>query len=246
MSTKKVHIHNTSGSNLELATIGTMMDRNMISYESYDADKLAESSEIQKFVSNGFIKLLTPQEAAAARVAKAEDKESNPESVADLEMETPPLLHQAQQKLSEGLSLLQKAMANANSGPMVDGRSVKKNPVKTTVAGSPAFNIVDDGQSINVTQDKEPRTVEASGEDDEFPKLPPPGIMPRNEPVKKFLGKPPYSQPMGEKEQLAYLKECLDITILQEIAMLALPGRVRDLARKKVREVRSSLAGIQA
>ena len=239
----KVHIHNVSGSNLELATIGTMMDRNMISYEAFDEAKLMESSEIQKYKATGFIKFLTPEQVAQARADSAKP-EPLPESVADLEMEVPKPLQAAHKKLSEGLDILQKFMANANKGPTVGDNAPKKMPTATVVSGNPNFVITDDNGALT---GKVAKKTAASNEDpdDEFPKLPPPGMTPKNEPVKRFLGKPPYSQPMSPADQIKYITECADIGILTEIAMLALPGKPRDLARRKLKEVRASLAGIQ-
>ena len=236
----KVHIHNISGSNLELATVGTMMDKNLISYEAYDEAKLMESSEIQKYLTVGFIKFLTPEQAAQAR-ADMTKPEPLPESVADLEMEVPQPLQKAYKKLSEGLEILQKHMKEANKGATVNGKS-KQLPKSTVISGNPSFVLTDDNGAITSKGVK--KTAANEDPENEFPQLPPPGMMPKNEPVKRFLGKPPYTQPMSPADQIKYIQECADIGILTEIAMLALPGKPRDLARQKLKEVRASLAGV--
>lgn len=197
MSDPMVHIYNVSGSALEVATVGLVMEKGAISAEQYALSELDRSGEIKKYKQLHFIQLITPEQAEALRKPP-----------------TQPILDEVLNS-PEPTNQIKQALANLRKG--LD-----------------SLEVLLSGKEVPVdTSSKSDQTPE----DDGIPAQPPKGMEPMNDPVKKLLGRAPYSGAASTQEQINYARTCNDPGILRELATFATDASVKNLARKKLREV---------
>ncbi len=225
MSDSVVYIQNTSGSQLEVATVSLIMEKDAISSEPFPLSQLQNSGEIKKYQQLHFIQLLTAEQAAKLRTpAKlAPTAEELTEEVLG-SIEQPTEVQEALTNLRKGLDALEA---------LITGKSVISQKTKPTP--KPPTSESEQGTHEESSTEDSAR----EDEDESIPDTPPAGMSPMNDPVKKFFGKPPYNTPLGYQDQLKYITNCNDIGILREIAMFAPKGRVKDLTKKKLREAKS-------
>lgn len=240
---KMLYIHNVSGSQLEVATVSLVMEKNAISADCFPEDKLASSSEIQKFKNLKFIKLLTAEELDAVK-AKAEAAKPAPEVVeisSDIvdkvigTIEQPQAVQTAIRKMQDGLDQLKALLEGKTISAVVRTAAPSKVPVGETEAAA--------GGTMAKTAASAPTTPEANEDEGEFiPDIAPKGMEPKNDPVRKFFGKSPYTVSFSYQDKMKFITGCGDPGMLREIAIFETPGRVKDMAKKKLRESLASVA----
>lgn len=231
-----VHIKNTSGSALEIATVALLMEKDTISSASFPLEDLDASNEIQKFKQLHFIQLLSPDEANVARAKAAiAQVEEQQRTIADDVLDT---IEQTKDMQAAFLKV-EKALSDLKS--LLSGRKITTS--KPTAPPKPEAMVSTEGageQAESTGSVEQTVTASKEADDDEvIPDNPPLGMKPVNDPAKKFIGVEPYEQPLSYQEKLKFLSQCSDIGIVREIAIFEKPGRVKELAKKKLRECKA-------
>lgn len=237
---KMLYIQNISGSQLEVATVSLVMEKNAISADCFPEDKLATSSEIQKFKNLKFIKLLTVEELDAARAAAVPVQVQTPEIIDEVlaTVEQPAAVQSAIRKMQDGLDQLKALMSGKPVQKTVAPALPPRVPVGETEAAA-GGTMIKTATPTSIAPE-----VPGTNEDDgEFiPDFPPKGMEPKNDPIRKFFGKSPYTVTFTYQEKMKFITACSDPGMLREIAIFEAPGRVKDMAKKKLRESMASVA----
>lgn len=233
------HIHNISGSQLDVATIGAVMNVDAITYDTYEEDVLMKSPEIRRYINElKFVELLTDKQVEAFKKAKeakvvAEAKAKTEESV-DLEffgsMETVKEVQRSIANLEAGLEAV-KAVINGKKMPKTVGTRRKKKEVSAEESEKTQGSF-----ATNESTEKSNDFATPELDDEDIPKTPPLGMTPMNDPSKTYLVSDP-------DKKIAYLNGCMDIGILREIAIFETDAKLKALATKKLGEAKRK-AGI--
>lgn len=229
MPTEYVYIHNISDSSIDLATTGVFLDKNAVSKDSYDAEELKRSSEIRKFVHLKMIELLT--EAQYDKFIQKQDFEKKAAEAEQQEQE----FYDTQEPpkgVTEAFANVENALRNLRS--LVEGKAVKvyKKRGPKPKNAPPAEET-----------EKAQGTSEEVGMTDAIPDQPATGMEPMNDPVKKLLGRPPYSKASSDKEIKTFIMGSMDLGMLRELATFLKPGELKTMAKRKYREASAVLGG---
>ena len=235
MKTKYVFIRNISGSALDLATTGLFMNKDAISKDSYELDQLNRSSEIRKFVGLKFIQLLSQDEldkVLASERVKSEVKVETPvEEDFFSTMESSQAAAKAVDMVEKGLSVLKL---------LLKGEKVKKG--KRGKEASKATPPAGETESSEGTFTPEQTLDEQRADEaDPIPDSPPPGMEPMNEPVKRLLGRPPYTKAAERSELEGFIQGTMDLGMLRELSTFLPVGELKSKAKKKLRQVQARL-----
>lgn len=225
--TKDVYIRNISGSGLDLATTG-FLEKNQITSGTFEEREILRSPEIKKFLGLKFIELVTEEQLEKL------NKELNAAKVAPATTED--FLDSVEQPQD-----VVKAVANVQSAldtlkALLEGKNVK---VKRR--GRPPKNVppVEESEASQGESDENENTEDIQMDD--IPDQPPAGMEPLNDPVKKMLGRKPYEKPLPNAEVKQFLTDSMDLGMLRELAVFLKPGPLKNLAKRKLREVSAKL-----
>lgn len=221
-----VYIRNTSGSSLDIATIGLVLNKDQVTSEPFDLEDLQKSGEIKKYQQLHFIqlvdepemkRLMTPQPVSTVEIV--EEVFSS--------IEQPIAIQKAVEDVKKSLSVLESLLSN---------KPATVHPVKSKTKPTLPTEETEAGQGI-----KETASAETSDEDEVIPENPPKGMSPLNDASKRFFGKSPYTQPLPLEDKNAFIHSCNDVRILREIAVFENPGIIKSLAKQKLREVKAAI-----
>lgn len=245
-ATKMVYVHNVSGSQLDVATLGLVLEKDQITPEAFELNKLNSSSEIKKLSNLHFIELLSEEEfeqmkevkQAEQAVALSTSEKVHEAFFGDIDAMEIQRLESAASKVRESLGILEALISGKKVPAKVPVVKASGIPVSETEAGV---------GGISTKASSEGKDENAAGneqDDDDFiPDLPPKGMSPRNDPAKKFLGFPPFNTPMDYNEKKKFLDACSDIGILKEIAVFEKPGPMKSMVKERLKEVKKK-AGV--
>lgn len=247
LDSKMLYIRNISGSQLDVATVGLVLEKDQITSEPFEYAKLSSSGEIKKLQNMHFIQLLDDAELAKVQAQKAADVEAEkvqtPTEVADaffndIDSKEQQRLAKAADKIREGLAVFE-ALLTGKKAPKISKDVVP--PVvpvgeHESEQGGTTTKVASEGKDEN-RAGNEP-------DDDEFiPETPPVGMTPRNDLAKKFLGFPPYNIPLEYDAKKAFLEKCHDVGLLREIAIFEKPGPMRMMIKARLKEAKKK-AGV--
>jgi len=232
---KTVHIRNTSGSQLDVSTVGVVLEKDAITSDSYRLERLEDSGEIKKYLNLGFIQLL--DDDAVAKL-KASQQQVVKAAAALTLKDSDDILSNESEQLEAATKKLQEAMDILKA--VVSGAKVPK----TTKTAAPAIPTIEteagQGKHITASTEGKDENSSAQGADDDefFPEKPPTGMTPRNDVTKRFLGSAPYNVPMMDTLKKVTLENCLDIGTLREIILFEKPGEIRELAKAQLKKAK--------
>jgi len=237
MSDTKVHIHNTSGSCMDLTvSLGLFMDRDYITPDVFSLDQLQRNAEVQKYVNMKFLELLTFDEVAALKKSRGVPTKKVVEIETEFfeTMEQPLEIQQAIANLEQSLGTL-KSLIMGQKTKIV--KPTKKKRVVVAAEHEAAHG------NVETKVNTEPNTEAQGGssEDDELDAPPPSGMLPINEPIKKLLGKAPYNKMQSSTEITKFIQGCMDLGMLRELAVFLDPGVLKTLAKKKLKQVQAQI-----
>lgn len=226
--TKYVYIRNISGSGLDLATTG-FLDKDKTTNSSFDEREIMRSAEVRKFLGLKYIELLTEEQLAELEKEK-KAASVQPSDFLD-EVEQPKDVVQAVANVQQALDALKALVEGKNvKVPKRRGRPSKKQPPQAETESA-------QGEFVDQSNSEENIPLE------NIPDQPPAGMEPLNDPVKKMLGRKPYEKPLPDEEIKQFIQGSLDIGMLRELAVFLKPGSVKNLAKRKLREVGAKLGG---
>jgi hypothetical protein len=125
--------------------------------------------------------------------------------------------------------------------PALPSRRPKKNlpPAGETEAAQGTYEDVQPTPPLTV---EAAQTQPAEREDDDFiPDVPPVGMQPMNDIVKRLIGTPPYQRGATQQEKVKFIQSTMDVGLLRELAIFEKPGALKDLAKKKLRLAKAQM-----
>lgn len=245
---ERVHLWNKSGSQLALTTLGLIMDRDAITAESFEKEKLESLEDVQKYKSLAWLKLLSPEDAQSARQQKLNASTVIPQETAiepilpvedlDIEGGTADQIKEAVATIQTQLQYITSLMTskraiNKPATARRPGRPRKIAPPQSETESAQGTFVQQPTQPIAVTGAQVPS--EEREDDDFIPDTPPIGMMPMNDIIKRLLGCPPYTKGASQQERIKFIQGSMDVGLLREMAIFEKPGAVKDLAKKKLR-----------